>query len=122
MRTRSQTYAALIYAQVSGVPKAEGQKYGTMAFKLPVLVRTAGLAQALAFVESRGSAEQQKLLQHLGAAVGVPNLAERSRNADLGEYMLLTRNVMAALDWYKRYAQSILGVTGDGLTEGDGAR
>jgi len=113
MRTRDQEYAATIYEQVEGVRDAERKKYGSMAHTLPVLIRTAGLAQALAFVEARGEQPQRLLLDHLATAVGAgtrQDLQVRSRTAELGLYMLLTREVLAALLWYKRFAQSVLHV------------
>jgi CRISPR-associated protein Cmr5 len=110
MITRSQQYASQIFEQVSQVPVVERQKYGSMAHKLPVLIRTAGLSQALAFVHSRGSDEQKQLLEHIAAVVNEPDLLARSRTAKLTDYMRLTRDVLAALVWYKRFAQSVLGV------------
>jgi len=121
MLTRDQRYAEQIYQQVSQVPEAERQKYGSMAHKLPVLIRTAGLAQALAFVDSRGSDEQKRLLEHLAAVVNEPKLLERSRTAELADYMRLTRNVLAALVWYKRFAQSVLDVDPTATAEGGGS-
>jgi CRISPR-associated protein Cmr5 len=127
MQTRDQKYGAAIYKKVSDLKEEadakdkEGEKYaesyGSMAHKLPVLIRSAGLAQALAFVEARGKAAHKKLLDHLAQAVlekddvNGTTLAERSRNTEqLSEYMRLTHEVMAALVWYKRFAQSVLDV------------
>ncbi len=120
MRTREQQRAATIYEQVKTqvLPMAEADRkhYGAMAHQLPILVRTAGLCQALEFVESRDKAYLNLLLDHLAAAVGVRGRAEllnRSRTDDLEGYMWLTREVMAALVWHKRFAQSILHVKPD---------
>lgn len=117
MQTRDQQYATAIYKQVSRVSKdvgeAERKKYGSMADKLPVLIRTAGLAQALAFVDARSDDAQRKLLSHLAVTVGYGSdteLLEASRTAQLGAYMHLTQKVLQALLWYKRYAQSVLDV------------
>ena len=120
MATRDQARAAQIFHQVSEVPADERKKYGSMAHKLPVLVRTAGLAQALEFVNARGGDVQQKILDHLAAVVinGTrADLLNRSRIDDLDQYMWLTREVLASLLWYKRFAQSVLHVTAD--EEGD---
>lgn len=96
------------------------QKYGTMTHKLPILIHTAGLAQALAFVESRDSIESREskphhqLLSDLAATIEFPNIRSweeltlRSRTAELDEYLYLTRRVIAALTWYKRFVESIL--------------
>ena len=114
MQTRDQIYAATIYEQVKPIKdrgESERKKYGSMAHTLPVLVRTAGLAQALAFVQARGDEPQKRLLSHLAQTVSAETseaLLERSRSLDLGAYMRLTRDVLAALLWYKRFAQSVL--------------
>jgi len=110
VRTRSQEYAAKIFEQVKNVSEEERQKYGSLAHRLPVLVRTAGLAQALAFVEARGGAAGEKLLAHLAEVIREDELLRQSREAQLEEYMYLTRKVLTALTWYKRFAQSVLGV------------
>jgi CRISPR-associated protein Cmr5 len=125
MRTRDQQYAAAIFQQIEHdiepQPRSHQKKYGSMAHKLPVLIRTAGLAQGLAFVESRGTEEHRLLLDHIAQVVGLTSrseLAERSRSTvELADYMLLTRKVLAALAWYKRFAQSVLKV--ESSDEGD---
>lgn len=103
--------------------KSNQKKYGTMAHKLPVLVRTAGLVQAVAFVQTRGSEAQKELLSHLAETLGyegVNTFAADARTHNLQDYMLLTRRVLAALLWYKRFAESILDVlSSDEDTEGN---
>ncbi len=125
MQTREQMYAARVYAQVSGLSGAmseeDRKKYGAMAHKLPILIRSAGLAQALVFVKARSEEPPQKLLEHLAATVGAGSaemLLRRSREDSLLTYMRLTHDVLAALLWYKRFAQSVLGV--DATTEDGG--
>lgn len=117
MKTRDQEYAAKVYKQVVEVKKNfkedERNRYGGMAHQLPILIRTAGLAQALAFLDSRDTKGHKKLLTDLAATVGRPGtLLQTAREAGIGEYMYLTRQVMAALLWYKRFAQSVLDVKG----------
>jgi len=92
--------------------KDDYRKYGVMCHKLPILIHTAGLAQALAFVESRKGNIYKDLLRHLAQTIEVKeeNLVKAVREADLNDYMRLTSQVMAALVWYKRFAQSVLGV------------
>lgn len=117
MKTRSQEYAATIFSQVSSIadrPQEDKDKYGSMAHKLPVLIRTAGLSQALAFVDARSEPVQRDtFLSHIALAIRKPSkesLLEASRNVPLGEYMQLTQQVLDALLWYKRFAQSVLKV------------
>ncbi len=118
MQTLDQKYAVATYGQVSRIKQeyAEGEqykKYGAMAHKLPILIRTAGLMQALAFVCSRGTQVQQRLLIDLQAIIEPgesQTLLKHVSTAELSDYILLTQRIMAALLWYKRFAQSILGV------------
>lgn len=117
MQTREQEYAAAVYDQVTAFkvnrPANEIKQYGALAHQLPVLVRSAGLVQAVTFVEARGKPAHKQLIDHLAATVGAGDraqLAAAARTAGLPAYMRLTQQVLAALVWYKRFAQSILDV------------
>ena len=115
MQTIDQQYADIVRQKVLEIqPEPDYTKYGAMAHKLPILVYTAGLLQALEFVCSRGEPIQKRLIEHLALTIGQPDtpaLMKTVREADLRVYMRLTRQVFAALLWYKRFAQSILKVT-----------
>ena len=129
MLTREQRYARRAYEHVIDVQKRYGdrddfvKKYGSMAHKLPVLIRTAGLAQALAFVISRGEDAHHILLDHL-AEVTINGSRDKLLKQSLGEgdphtatlgyYIRLTEQVMGALVWYKRFAESVLKVSATG--------
>ena len=121
MPNREQEYAATVYSHVNEFRTRhpdendkDRKRYGSMAHKLPILVRQAGLVQALAFANSRSSKDPyNELLTHLAMTVGASsadNLLYRSRKACLSEYIYLTDQVMLALKWYKRFAQSVLKV------------
>lgn len=111
MITRDQKLAVGAFEKVSKVKKEDASSYGSMAHKLPILIRTAGLAQALAFVNSRGKPSQKQLLEDIAETIDKKGiLLERARAAELQEYMYLTEQVVAALLWYKRFAQSVLGI------------
>jgi CRISPR-associated protein Cmr5 len=114
--TREQERAKDAFERVKArVSKDEGwrNEYGGMAHKIPILVRQAGLAQALAFIRSRGKEAHQTLLEdlaHTAARLNAEELITRSREASLTTYLHLTREVLTAALWYKRFAQSLLGV------------
>lgn len=115
MKTRDQEYASVAVKKVSAVKENLNEddcnRYGAMAHQLPILIRSAGLAQALAFLETRDTHGHQQLLNDLAATVGLSGtLVQKARTLPLNEYMHLTRQVMAALLWYKRFAQSILDI------------
>lgn len=115
MQTLDQRYSTQICQQMLEIkkkPEAEYKKYGAMAHKLPILIHTAGLLQALEFVNTREEIHRL-LLQDLARTLGQPHgkaLLDAARGANLKAYMLLTRRTLSALLWYKRFAQSILGV------------
>jgi CRISPR-associated protein Cmr5 len=109
MRTIQQKYAAAVYDKVNAY-QGDRDKYGAMALKLPILVRTAGLAQALAFVESRGKQPFNDLLEDLAQVVigkNAKTFVAESRTNELPDYIYLTKQTLIALDWFKRFAQSI---------------
>ncbi len=120
MQSREQEYAAKVYVRVENFraqhpdeKDKDRKRYGSMAHKLPILVRQAGLVQALAFVQSRDKVPTNQLLSDLAQTVdagSAANLLDRSRQANLPEYIYLTDQVMLALKWYKRFAQSVLKV------------
>jgi CRISPR-associated protein Cmr5 len=118
MQTRNQTIAADVFARVQKLEKDPKKKqYGSMAHKLPVLIQTAGLVQALSFVQAKSTSKSGKaleiLLNDLAQTLEFANgqaLVSESREAELSKYLYLTKRCLAALLWYKRFAQSVLGV------------
>lgn len=129
MQTLSQKYAKRVYDQVKafGEVHPENSKprkeYGSMAHKLPILVRQAGLIQALVFVETRGKKSHKQLLDDLAETLGKVNgktLREECQKAELADYMWLTRKTLVVLEWYKRFAESVLNVKAGEEVEDDG--
>lgn len=117
MKTLEQELAEKVYRKVvAHKDKTDAKQYGSMAHKLPILIRTAGLAEALAFVESRGKDPHKALLEDLAKVVldlekeAAPTLTRTSRTAEMQDYVYLTRRSMLALKWFKRFAQSVLDV------------
>jgi CRISPR-associated protein Cmr5 len=127
MQTRNQKLAVKVFQKIENLQREfpnensiERKKYGAMAHKLPVLIRTAGLAQALGFLDAKSKKESEmmnkRLLGDLASTLGKSSadaLLSQSRgnnNQSLGDYLRLTQETLAALLWYKRFAQSVLGV------------
>lgn len=121
LHTLDQRRAALAFDHVSAVKDAgknERDDYARYAHKLPILIRQAGLAQALAFAHAKAKkGGGQRLLDDLGeaiAALGLTRTGSRdgllaaSRSESLARYQRLTRECVAMLTWYKRFSQSVL--------------
>jgi len=126
--TREQRRAQLVYERLKPYKDRDQSyrdNYGSMALRFPALVRSAGLVQALAFVDSRGKDEHRDFVHDLAAVLAKLNhqtakdreqafqwLFEQARKADLPHYLHLTRETLAVADWFKRFAQSILKAKG----------
>lgn len=121
--TREQQRATQAFADVSSIKEEDKEKqkrYATVVYQSIVLIRTAGLLQALEFIHSLSDIGKQeagkKLLDSLGRQMNRfdheikdgHSLRKYVREAKLQSYLLLTREVMAAMVWYKRFVQSIL--------------
>lgn len=136
MRSRNQVFADQVWRSIpytAGQPEAK--KYGGMAQQLPGLIRTAGLAQALAFAESKNQQKMNKpyppareMLDHLARIVlSDPNATillfseqVRAPSTDLAAYMRLTRRSLEVCLWFKRFAESKLDVKpGDEVNDED---
>jgi CRISPR-associated protein Cmr5 len=127
MLTRDQQYSIDAYEKITTIKKAKAEAdikaYGSMSHKLPILIRTAGLSQALAFVEAHGKEIQRALLEDLAQTIGQKNretFLRNARQAPLKEYMFLTRQSLDALLWYKRFAQSVLHVDASDMADNEG--
>lgn len=139
MPTRAQQDLALAEARVTEVLEADEvtrRIYGGLCHSLPVLVRSCGLCQALAFsaakAQAGGDAESPRrrahdlLLRHVEALLNSRagqddvGLLDRVRTADTLTYMLYTRHVLQAWVYFKRFAESILKVTSSEEGDRDG--
>lgn len=129
MATLDQTRAALAFKDVSTfTPKSpEAKKYASMVHKLPALLTSAGLCQALHFIESRGNSDQKKLLDHLanqlqrvdGKIKNRASLLEQVRSAALPEYLRLTHETSVCATWYRRMVQGVLKIDHADADRGD---
>ena len=115
MKTLSQKYLESAAKRVSEIEREEWAKiYGGLCHSFPVLVHSAGLAQAVAYHQSKASedssgnprnAAHSRLIQDYKALLPEFDIV----TADLREYIAATRTVLAAWVFYKRFAVSVLG-------------
>jgi CRISPR/Cas system CMR-associated protein Cmr5 small subunit len=94
--------------------------YGAICHKLPILVHNEGLAVALHFVAARDPGKQA-LLGHLAGQLHEGGLIKEAsaaallnavRKANLSQTQSLTREVQRCLDWYKRFAKTVIKADG----------
>jgi CRISPR-associated protein Cmr5 len=129
MKTLSQEMMQQALDLVREVKGKSGQVptiYGNLCHEFPVLVRTCGLCQAIAFCADKAQSDEKAraeayrlLLKHIGKVLGVETngnsgannrLLDKILGADTTEYMLYTRRVLQAWVYFKRFAVSVLGV------------
>lgn len=129
MKTLSQStmqQALDLVREVATKPQKVREIYGNLCHEFPVLVRTCGLCQAIAFCADKAQSDEkaraeayQLLLQHIGKVLGVQTdgtggaddpLLTKILQASTTEYMLHTRRVLQAWVYFKRFAVSVLGV------------
>lgn len=128
MRTVGQELLLFAYKKVSRRAAEKGEEakrtYGIWCHGLPQLIRSSGLAGALAFLVSKQGNSGKELgfrwlLEDLRDLPGMKdaNLVDANGrvNPDIetGRYMLLTRRTLEAMPFFKRFAESILDVKPD---------
>lgn len=101
-------------------PKAVQDIYGGLCHKLPVLLRTNGLCQVVAFIDDKAAGKQDSdraqayrlLKRHIAKTLDVSpdGLARRAGTAAVAQYIHDTRTLLEAWSYYKRFAVSILNV------------
>ena len=117
--SRERKRALQTLAQVESVKAdklGDEKRYGTLAYKLPVLLRTAGLAQTAAFLVSRGDQEGKRLMGHLGERLAFDSVRDAGEvfkkiaGAPTASYLAWTAEAIASADWYVRHVQAVLKV------------
>ncbi|MCG5531157.1 type III-B CRISPR module-associated protein Cmr5 [Halorhodospira halochloris] len=139
MTLRTHRVATTAFSRVEarlGLDDEERKKYGAIAHKLPGMVLQNGLAQSTGFLlakgENRDGDHHSLLLDDLIAVLAASGaikdgqcerlaLHQRIIKADLGETLRLTRAVLEASGWMKRYVQGLLriGATGESTAQAD---
>lgn len=127
MNTRSQTdlsIAIKLVNQIAAKPdKGVRDAYGRLCHSFPVMVRTCGLCQAVAFSAAKGAdastgANEQAhrlLLDHVAEVIGLRGRAEllsHTAGAPVERYMQDTAAVLRTWIYFKRLAVSMLEVGG----------
>lgn len=92
------------------------KKYKSSAKKLPVLIKTNGLGQALAFINKRDNGNI-KLYDMIGEWLACKQLIELGENGELvdviiskpsNEYRRITTETLALLNWVRRFVDGLM--------------
>ena len=91
--------------------KKAQRSYKTNAKKLPVLIITNGLGQALAFIKTRNDTLYQDLTDWLhskGFIQENDDLVSKVIRMDSNEYRRLTTETLAFLNWVRRFVDGLM--------------
>lgn len=96
------------------------REYASYVKKMPAMIQVNGLGQALAFYKSKGGVHTDIYTQlgnwvqqayspifHRQQSQGRNDLVEAVINMEISEYRLVTREIMAYLNWLKRFADGL---------------
>ena len=110
--TRDQRRALHAYKCVRAVPASERKNYKILVNDLGSRVLRSGLAATMAFIERDKSGRAVELfMAHLSEAK-IPglntkdNLFDQIRALELDDYMLVTRELLKVVTWFKRAVQA----------------
>ncbi|MCE3199215.1 type III-B CRISPR module-associated protein Cmr5 [Paenibacillus sonchi] len=122
MKSAAHTYAEKAMQSIRSVeadPDCNNKDYGRLCLLFPSMVQVNGLRLTVAFFQSKGKSQKtlhQRYLQDLAATVDSTTWETGLRTNDMMDYRDLTRHVLQAAVWFKRYAEAILKVeAADGL-------
>ena len=119
MATKSQRLAQEAYARVEARrqrPEKYRKEYRSFAREFPTLVHQCGLAQAVAFAQSKKEQHQGDYVNDLASVLAkaghdnvttVEALARQTRALPVPGYVRLSRDALDAAVWLKRYVEAL---------------
>lgn len=116
-QTRAQDNSLQVFYLIEQIKHAgHSAEYGAYAVELPALIRHNGLIQTLAFLAHKGPVNGDKPREHAARQVHghlLEVLCCKVDDFDLmstPDYALCTRRALEAAQYFKRFAESVLGV------------
>ncbi len=125
---QDQDRAKKAFEHVNAVTKKDDafkRKYATFVHKMPALISSAGLCQAVWYIKSRKEEAGERLLDDLSSQLkrvdpelkDGQGLTQRVHSAPLELYLRLTQEAFLCSAWYRRMVQGVLKIeaadTGD---------
>ncbi len=118
IRTLENNRAKFAFDMVQNVKKRVPDKkdeYVSWSKKIPVLIKTNGLGQTLAFMKSRAKDETNLMLKQIKDWLVLKNelnekddLVKKITEIDSSTYRRWTREVIALFNWVRRFAEGYL--------------
>ena len=118
MLTNGQKMARAAFTAVKKVcAGGKYEDYKRFALSFPCLIHSCGLVQAATFAAAKGQTKYleglQEVLQNVETGCS-DDLVKSAREADLKEYMRLSRRALEAAAWIKRCCESLDGAENGG--------
>ena len=105
--TKEQSMAQKAFLRVSErQSESDFNDYKSFALTFPSLIHSCGLVQAISFACSKKKNKYVEDLQSVFNEIDTGDLAQRSREALIMEYMRISRHALSAASWIKRYCQA----------------
>lgn len=113
MDLKSQKYSRKAFECVKKRENSDKKdKYLTFAKRFPSLIHTCGLAQAIAFAQSKVDYKPnfEDLQDIFKETEDTPSLylITKAQEVPLSEYLRLSRDAIAVTGWIKKYAEALL--------------
>ena len=113
MQTRDQQRASYAYSCVRAMVQDQFDEYATLVNGFGATVMRNGLVGALAFIERRKDEAARRFLEQLkkyrlpglGPSPG-QRLPDWARQCQVDEYMLVTREILQLVGWFRRAVQA----------------
>ena len=113
-RTYDQRMAELAFKRINDEKRGKDEEYCSFAKSFPSLIHSCGLAQAVSFAEAKNKKKTEtgylddlnEVLKALVPEGAVVDLSRESREAEVIDYMRLSRRAISAASWLKRYVQA----------------
>jgi len=120
MKTHEQKMAEAAFGCVNGRKNTEiFDDYCRFSSSFPALIHSCGLAQALSFAEAKNKSYIESYIDDLQTVLDsvekAGNIAELSRSEGIEDYIRISRRVISAASWIKRYAQALEPKTKKGI-------
>ena len=108
--TRRQNLALVIFGLVKEVKTATHRdSYAGYAVEMPSLIRNNGLAQTLAFLEYKASDETARADGARSLRADFCSVLGSLPLDDTFDYLVATKRALEASEYFKRFAESVLG-------------
>ncbi|MBN1547547.1 MAG: type III-B CRISPR module-associated protein Cmr5 [Syntrophaceae bacterium] len=110
--TRSQVFAQRAFTciknRTTNADANQKKEFARFTKRFPTLIHTCGLCQALAFAQAK---QQNDYLEDIATVLNrkpVDNLLQMVPQVPVTDYMSLTREMINAASWLKRYAEALM--------------